>query len=97
MDTEESAWLLDARNEDAESNCTAPTSKLVLSPDEARIERGTVRKVDLRLLLILGALYSISIIDRTNLSAARVAGMEKDLRLSVVDFTLSPYLDNTPM
>lgn len=44
-------------------------------------EKRVIRKVDLRLLVILGALYSIALIDRTNLSAARVAGMAKDLNL----------------
>ncbi|KAK2789344.1 hypothetical protein FQN53_002186 [Emmonsiellopsis sp. PD_33] len=36
-------------------------------------------KVDFRLIPILGAIYAISGIDRTNLSAARVAGMHEDL------------------
>jgi hypothetical protein len=44
-------------------------------------EKRVIRKVDIRLLIILGALYSIALIDRTNLSAARVAGMAKDLKL----------------
>lgn len=44
-------------------------------------EKRVIRKIDIRLLIILGALYSIALIDRTNLSAARVAGMAKDLRL----------------
>jgi hypothetical protein len=41
----------------------------------------TIRKLDLRLLIILGAMYSIALIDRTNLSSARVAGMNKELKL----------------
>ena len=57
--------------------------KRVLSAEEARFERATVRKVDVRLLIILGALYSISLVDRTNLSTARVAGMARDLKLYV--------------
>lgn len=44
-------------------------------------EKRVIRKVDIRLLIILGALYSIALIDRTNLSSARVAGMAKDLKL----------------
>jgi hypothetical protein len=48
---------------------------------DAKFEKRVIRKVDIRLLLILGALYSIALIDRTNLSAARVAGMAKDLKL----------------
>ena len=46
-------------------------------------ERALVRKVDWRLLPILGALYSIALIDRVNISAARVAGMGEDLGLEI--------------
>ncbi|KAI5450461.1 hypothetical protein NCC49_003083 [Naganishia albida] len=46
-------------------------------------EKRVIRKIDIRLLIILGALYSIALIDRTNLSAARVAGMAKDLKLTI--------------
>lgn len=50
--------------------------------DEAEV-RKVVRKVDIRLLIILGAVYAISLIDRTNISVARVAGMGRDLQLTV--------------
>jgi len=46
-------------------------------------EHKLMRKVDWRLLPILGALYSISLIDRTNISNARVAGMGADLQLQI--------------
>ncbi|KAF1948631.1 phthalate transporter-like protein [Byssothecium circinans] len=46
-------------------------------------EKKLVRKVDWRLLPILGALYSIALIDRTNISNARVAGMGTDLALHI--------------
>ncbi|GAA5825360.1 hypothetical protein JCM11251_006950 [Rhodosporidiobolus azoricus] len=48
-------------------------------------ERRVVRKVDWRLLPILSAIYAISLIDRTNISVARVAGMGRDLDLLVGD------------
>ena len=41
------------------------------------------RKVDLRLIPILGILYSIAGLDRVNLSNARVAGMNEDLGFNV--------------
>ena len=41
------------------------------------------RRIDLRLLPILGLMYSISLIDRTNLGLALVAGMQQDLGLAV--------------
>ncbi|KIX07327.1 uncharacterized protein Z518_01980 [Rhinocladiella mackenziei CBS 650.93] len=46
-------------------------------------ESRLMRKVDWRLLPILGALYSIALIDRVNISNARVAGMGVDLNLQV--------------
>lgn len=48
----------------------------------------TVRKVDLRLIPILSAMYCISLIDRTNLSLARAANklqMNVDLQLANAD------------
>ncbi|KAM0754529.1 MFS general substrate transporter [Meredithblackwellia eburnea MCA 4105] len=47
------------------------------------LERRTMRKVDWRLIPILSLLYTVSLIDRTNISVARVAGMAKDLKLTV--------------
>lgn len=41
------------------------------------------RRIDFRLLPILGLMYSISLIDRTNLGLALVAGMLQDLDLAV--------------
>lgn len=46
-------------------------------------EQKLIRRIDWRLLPILGALYSIALIDRVNISAARVAGMDKDLGLNI--------------
>lgn len=46
-------------------------------------ERQIIRKVDWRLLPILGSLYSVALIDRTNMSNAAVAGMTIDLKLYV--------------
>merc|ERR1711881_586993 len=43
----------------------------------------TLRKIDLRLIPILAALYCVSLIDRTNISVARLAGMAVDLKLTV--------------
>ncbi|KAJ0335206.1 hypothetical protein COL922a_009575 [Colletotrichum nupharicola] len=43
------------------------------------------RKVDWQLIPILGILYSIASLDRVNLSNARVAGMNQDLRFNIGD------------
>jgi hypothetical protein len=46
---------------------------------EKESNKETRRQVDWRLLPLLGLLYSIDVIDRTNLAMARTAGMNKDL------------------
>lgn len=50
---------------------------------DGKESRRIIRRVDLRLLPILAALYSFALIDRTNLANARVAGAGTDLDLSV--------------
>ncbi|KAJ2926035.1 hypothetical protein H1R20_g11061, partial [Candolleomyces eurysporus] len=45
--------------------------------------RRTLRKIDWRMLPLLGFLYAIALIDRTNLGIARIAGMEVDLKLYI--------------
>ncbi|PGH17691.1 hypothetical protein AJ80_04698 [Polytolypa hystricis UAMH7299] len=45
--------------------------------------RRIVLKVDIRLIPILGAMYAISGIDRSNITAARIAGMHEDLRFDI--------------
>ena len=50
---------------------------------DQKYEKKVRRRVDRRLLPILGLLYSIALIDRTNISAARISGMEEDLGLDI--------------
>ncbi|KAJ5788498.1 hypothetical protein N7457_003488 [Penicillium paradoxum] len=49
------------------------------SPDE---QKKLIRRIDIRLVLTLGCLYCISLLDRTNLGAASVAGMQIDLNMN---------------
>ncbi|KAL9712047.1 hypothetical protein Ac2012v2_005123 [Leucoagaricus gongylophorus] len=51
---------------------------LVHSVEEDKL----IRRIDFRILPLLGLLYAIALIDRTNLSIARTAGMDRDLELS---------------
>ncbi|CAM6123429.1 unnamed protein product [Calypogeia fissa] len=60
--------------------------------NDARITRFTpeqqrqiIRHIDLRLVIPLGVLYCASLVDRTNLSSAAIAGMLKDLKLTIHD------------
>lgn len=44
------------------------------------------RKVDIRLLPILGMLYLVSNLDRVNIGNAKIEGMDKDLKLTGVQY-----------
>ncbi|KAK2597409.1 hypothetical protein QQS21_005957 [Conoideocrella luteorostrata] len=46
-------------------------------------QRGIIRRIDRRLVLTVGAMYCVSLMDRTNMSAANIAGMSVDLELAV--------------
>ena len=49
-----------------------------LSPEEGR---RALRKVDYRLIPLLGFLYLIAFVDRSNIGNAKIAGLEDDLNL----------------
>lgn len=44
-------------------------------------EKRVLRKIDFRLLPLVVALHAISLVDRTNISVARISGMDDDLKL----------------
>lgn len=44
-------------------------------------QRKIIRRVDIRLILMLGFLHCVCLIDRGNLGGAAVAGLTKELRL----------------
>ncbi|KAH6686839.1 retrograde regulation protein 2 [Plectosphaerella plurivora] len=46
-------------------------------------QRAIIHRIDRRLVVMLGAIYCVSLIDRTNLSNAAIAGMTLDLKLNV--------------
>ncbi|KAK0472550.1 high-affinity nicotinic acid transporter [Armillaria novae-zelandiae] len=50
---------------------------------DASFERRTMRRVDWQLLPLLGALYALSLIDRTNVGAAGLTSLNADLGLDV--------------
>ncbi|KAF9481517.1 MFS general substrate transporter [Pholiota conissans] len=45
--------------------------------------RKTLRQIDWRMLPLLGLLYAVALIDRTNLGIARTAGMDVELKLYI--------------
>lgn len=44
-------------------------------------QKRIIRRIDIRLVLTVGAMYCVSLMDRTNLGAAVLAEMDKDLVL----------------
>lgn len=58
----------------------SPISELdhEFTPEE---QKRIIKRVDRRLVTTLGVLYCVSLMDRTNLGAANIAGMSKELML----------------
>ncbi|KAF9560253.1 MFS general substrate transporter [Agrocybe pediades] len=61
---------------------SAPTPALDAHYDPKFVAR-TIRRIDWRMLPLLGFLYAIALIDRGNMGIARTAGMATDLKLTV--------------
>lgn len=45
-------------------------------------QRSIIKRIDRRLVLMVGTLYCVSLMDRVNMSSANIAGMGKDLVLT---------------
>ena len=67
------------------SNKEGAGSGAMINPDDFGFtpaeQKKILRHIDRRLVLTVGAMYCVSLMDRTNLSAANIAGMSKDLML----------------
>ncbi|KAJ6126798.1 phthalate transporter [Penicillium sp. IBT 18751x] len=68
------------RVEMADRSADSTTVDFGFTPSE---QRKIVHKIDRRLITGLGLLFGISLVDRTNLGNASIAGMQKDLRLEI--------------
>ncbi|KAF9893419.1 hypothetical protein FE257_010731 [Aspergillus nanangensis] len=78
------ATHLDDGNVSMQEKQSVPTLELQnLNDDDIKKERRLTRRIDLRLLPILSALYTMCLIDRTNIGAARISGIDQDLELTV--------------
>lgn len=70
-----------------ENSSRAPTLIRNLTPEERRkLEKSLMRKIDLRLLPMIIIMYILNFLDRNNIAAARLAGIEKDLKLTGSQF-----------
>lgn len=68
----------------------APAYVRNLTPeDRKRIENSLRRKVDTRLLPMIVLIYVMNYLDRNNIAAAKLAGLERDLQLTGDQFQTS--------
>jgi hypothetical protein len=61
------------------------------TPEE---QTNIIRRLDRRLVVTVGAMYCVSLMDRTNLGSANIAGMGKDLRLDIGTRYVRVIVDN---
>ena len=64
-----------------------------LSPEERqRLEKALVRKIDFRLLPMIILMYMMNYLDRNNIAAARLAGLQDPASKGGLDLTSTQYL-----
>lgn len=61
------------------------TGQPVEDERDIALRKRVLRKIDLRLLPILGCLYTLALVDRSNVAVARISGMDEDLGLNQGD------------
>lgn len=74
---------LDIQHDEYAKESQSPPAEQPSIEFDKKTEQKLIRRVDRRLLPMLGVLYSIALIDRVNISAARISGMADDLRLDI--------------
>lgn len=79
---------MSSNNHDTEKAMTEHLEKTDLTQQESsedellpHEERKIVHKIDRRLITALGLMFAVSLMDRTNLASANIAGMSKELGL----------------
>lgn len=64
-----------------------------LTPEERQLmEKKLVRKIDTRLLIMIVIMYILNYLDRNNIAAAKLAGLQKDLKLRGDQYQVKAYL-----
>ncbi|KAF2205344.1 MFS general substrate transporter [Delitschia confertaspora ATCC 74209] len=66
----------------------SPSYETEFTPEQ---QKKIIHRIDRRLVVTVGVLYCISLMDRTNMSAASIAGMTKELKLYVPYGDVSRY------
>jgi hypothetical protein len=63
--------------------------RVMTSEYRRKLETSLRRKIDLRLMPMIVLMYILNYLDRNNIAAARLAGLEKDLKLHGNQFQVS--------
>lgn len=79
LDLEESTSTSSSSKTSSSSPSNSESSFPFTPPDQKRI----IRQIDLRVVLLLGAMYAVSLIDRSQIGLAMISGMGTDLQLTV--------------
>ncbi|PCH07110.1 Major facilitator superfamily domain, general substrate transporter [Penicillium occitanis (nom. inval.)] len=79
----EDAVAPDLQKDKSTMSNNVPSFLVGLSADERQaVEKKLVRKVDIRLLIMMVVMYILNYLDRNNIAAAKLAGLEKSLKLT---------------
>jgi hypothetical protein len=87
--------MSDYHDDSASQSGSTRASKTTTAEDAAnrtRLERKIVTKLDLLLVPSMSILYLAAFLDRTNISNARVAGLQTDLEISGYQFQTGRFL-----
>ncbi|KAL4900396.1 hypothetical protein BDW74DRAFT_170804 [Aspergillus multicolor] len=87
----EQTYLENPSKEGVENNRLAPAQ--LMSPDEfAAVEKRLKRKLDVRLMLCVWIIFVMNYLDRNNISAAKVAGIQQSLSLNSTQYATAVAL-----
>lgn len=69
--------------ESTSTSSSSPSNSESSFPFTATDQKRIIRQIDLRVVLLLGAMYAVSLIDRSQIGLAMISGMGTDLQLTV--------------
>ncbi|KAF8960454.1 major facilitator superfamily domain-containing protein [Flammula alnicola] len=81
------------KHNDSGSSLRSPSPVLVKDPV---LEKAVWRKLDLCILPVVAMFYFLSFLDRSNVSNARVAGLQKDLKMTNFQYSIALTVTYVP-
>lgn len=67
----------------SKTSSSSPSNSESSFPFTPQDQKRIIRQIDLRVVLLLGAMYAVSLIDRSQIGLAMISGMGADLQLTV--------------